>query len=61
MVKDTTLAQTKISEIIKWNRQITADTALRFSKYFGTTTKFWLRASVKHSNCCEVRNKKSLQ
>jgi len=42
LAKNTTMAQTRISEIIKGNRRITADTALRFSKYFGTTPKFWL-------------------
>jgi addiction module HigA family antidote len=42
LAKDTTIPQTRISEIIKGNRRITADTALRFSKYFGTTPKFWL-------------------
>jgi addiction module HigA family antidote len=30
------------SEIIKGNRRITADTALRLSKYFGNSAKFWL-------------------
>ena len=29
-------------EIIKGRRRITADTALRLSKYFNTTAKFWL-------------------
>jgi addiction module HigA family antidote len=40
--KDVGIPQTRISEIIKGNRRITADTALRFSKYFGNTAKFWL-------------------
>src|ERR1700744_5444326 len=40
--KDTLIPQTRVSEIIKGNRRITADTALRLSKYFGTTPKFWL-------------------
>lgn len=40
--KDTGIPQTRISEIIKGTRRITADTALRFSKYFGNTAKFWL-------------------
>lgn len=40
--KETFIPQTRISEIIKKNRRITADTALRLSKYFGTTAKFWL-------------------
>jgi len=40
--KNIGIPQTRISEIIKGNRSITADTALRLSKYFGTTAKFWL-------------------
>ena len=42
LAKETFLPQTRISEIIKGNRRITADTAIRFSKYFGTSAKFWL-------------------
>ncbi len=42
LAKDTEMPQTRISQIIKGNRRITADTALRFSSYFGTTAKFWL-------------------
>jgi len=40
--KDTFIPQTRISEIIKQRRRITADTALRFAKYFGNSAKFWL-------------------
>lgn len=40
--KDLLIPQTRISEIIKGRRRITADTALRLSKYFGTSAKFWL-------------------
>ena len=42
LAKETFIPQTRISEIIKGNRRITADTALRFAKYFGTSAKFWL-------------------
>lgn len=42
MSKETFLPQTRISQILKGKRRITADTALRFSKYFGTSAKFWL-------------------
>ena len=42
LAKDTAIPQTRISEIVKGRRRITADTALRLSKYFGTTPKFWL-------------------
>lgn len=40
--KDLKIPQTRISEILKGNRRITADTALRLSKYFGNSAKFWL-------------------
>src|SRR3989337_3490434 len=40
--KDVGIPQTRVSEIIKGNRRVTADTALRLSKYFGKTAKFWL-------------------
>jgi addiction module HigA family antidote len=36
------MPQTRISEILKRRRKITADTALRLSKFFGTSPKFWL-------------------
>jgi addiction module HigA family antidote len=40
--KDIGIPQTRISQIIKGTRRITADTALRLSAYFGTTAKFWM-------------------
>lgn len=40
--KDVGIPQTRTSAILKGERRITADTALRLSKYFGTTAKFWL-------------------
>jgi len=40
--KDLQIPQTRVSQIIKGNRRITADTALRLSKYFGNSAKFWL-------------------
>jgi antitoxin HigA-1 len=42
LAKDTNVPPTRISQIIKGNRKITADTALRFSKYFGNSPDFWL-------------------
>ncbi len=39
---DIGVPQTRISEILKGNRSVTADTALRLSKYFGNTPNFWL-------------------
>ena len=33
---------TRINDIVKERRGITADTALRLSRYFGTTARFWM-------------------
>ncbi len=42
LAKDIGIPQTRVSQILKRNRRITADTALRFSRYFGNSPKFWL-------------------
>ena len=42
LCKATNIPQTRISEILKGKRSITADTALRLSKYFGNSPNFWL-------------------
>ena len=48
LAKDTNIPATRISQIIKGKRSITADTALRFSKYFGTTPDFWLGLQIEY-------------
>ena len=40
--KDLNIPQTRISQILKGERRITADTALRLSSYFGNSAKFWM-------------------
>jgi len=42
LAKDTGMPATRISQVIKGNRRITADTALRLSRYFGNSADFWL-------------------
>ena len=42
LAKDIFIPQTRISQILKGKRRITADTALRLQQYFVTTAKFWL-------------------
>ena len=41
LAQDIGIPQNRISEIIKGNRRITAHTALRLSKYFENSAKFW--------------------
>jgi addiction module HigA family antidote len=57
--KETFIPQTRVSEIIKGNRRITADTALRLSKYLGTTAKFWLGLQDDYDLEEEKKSKKS--
>ncbi len=40
--KEIGIPQTRISQIIKGKRRVTADTALRLSAFFGNSPKFWL-------------------
>jgi addiction module HigA family antidote len=39
---------TRISEIVRERRGITADTALRLARYFGTTPDFWMRMQMSY-------------
>jgi addiction module HigA family antidote len=38
----------RINEIVHGKRRITADTALRLARYFGTTDRFWLNLQTRH-------------
>lgn len=38
----------RINEIVHGKRRITADTALRLSRYFGTTDRFWLNLQTRY-------------
>ena len=42
LAKEINVPETRISEIIHGKRAVTADTAIRFAKFFGTTAEFWL-------------------
>ncbi|MEW5789392.1 MAG: HigA family addiction module antitoxin [Pseudomonadota bacterium] len=42
LAEDLGVTETRISAICYGKRAITADTALRLSRFFGTTTGFWL-------------------
>lgn len=40
--QDTGMPATRVSEILKGRRRITADTALRLAAYFGNSADFWM-------------------
>ncbi|GAP96127.1 HigA protein [Leptolyngbya sp. NIES-2104] len=46
--KDIGVAQTRIGEILSEKHSITADTALRLSKYFGNSAQFWMNLQTQY-------------
>jgi antitoxin HigA-1 len=42
LARDLRVPVTRVSEIVNGRRGITADTALRLARYFGTTPEFWM-------------------
>lgn len=45
---DISVPQRRINEIVHGKRAITADTALRLARYFGTTDQFWLNLQTNY-------------
>ena len=45
---DTRVPPRRINEIVKGKRAITADTALRLGRYFGTSPSFWMALQDKY-------------
>ena len=48
LAKDISVVPRRINEIVHGNRAITADTALRLSRYFGTSEKFWINLQTRY-------------
>jgi len=48
LAKELNVPKTRISAILKGKRSITADTALRLARFFGTTAKLWLNLQVSY-------------
>ena len=42
LAKDISVPARRINEIVQGKRGISADTALRLSRYFGTSERFWI-------------------
>ena len=48
LAKDINVPPRRINEIVKGKRSVTADTALRLSKYFGTSAEMWLNLQASY-------------
>lgn len=54
LAKDIKVPPRRINEIVHEERAITADTALRLEKYFGTSAQFWLNLQTQYDLAQEV-------
>jgi len=48
LAKGTNVAARRINEIVHGKRAITADTALRLARFFGTSEKFWMNLQIRY-------------
>jgi len=48
LAKDISVPPRRINEIVHGKRAVTADTALRLSRYFGTSGRFWLNLQASY-------------
>ena len=48
VAKDTSVPPRRINEIVHGQRAITADTALRLARYFGTSERFWMNLQSRY-------------
>lgn len=48
LAKETSVPPRRINEIVQGKRGITADTALRLARYFGTSERFWLNLQTRY-------------
>jgi len=48
LAKDISVPARRINEIVHGKRGVTADTALRLARYFGTTERFWMNLQTRY-------------
>jgi addiction module HigA family antidote len=48
LAKETSVPPRRINEIVHGTRAISADTALRLARYFGTSERFWLNLQARY-------------
>ena len=48
LAKEVSVPARRVTEIVLGKRSVTADTALRLARYFGTTERFWLNLQTRY-------------
>jgi addiction module HigA family antidote len=60
--KETGLSETRVSQIIKGNRSITAETAVKLGKFFGVPAEFWMNLQAFYDiEEAQKRHKKEIE
>jgi addiction module HigA family antidote len=57
LAKELHVSAPRINDLVRSKRSITADTAMRLSRYFGTSAQLWLSLQNKHDIWVAAKNK----
>ena len=61
LARDLHVPVSRVSKIVNEERAITADTALRIARYFGTSAEFWLNLQSRYDLMSASSRRKAIQ
>ena len=57
LAKELHVSAPRVNDLVRGKRSVTADTAMRLSRYFGNSTQFWLNLQNKHDIWIAAKDK----
>ena len=48
LAQELRIPRPRVNNIVRGQRRVTTDTALRLARYFGTTPEFWIRLQIRY-------------
>ena len=57
LAKELHVSAPRVNDLVRGKRSVTADTAMRLSRYFGNSTQFWLNPQNKHDIWIAAKDK----
>ena len=57
LAKELHVSAPRVNDLVRGKRSITADTAMRLSRYFGTSAQLWLGLQMDHDLWVAAKNK----
>ena len=48
LAQELRIPRPRVNDIVRGQRRVTTDTALRLARYFGTTPEFWIRLQIRY-------------